>query len=179
MHIEEMKMELPNIQIKKILYATDLSESAVHAFSYAVSLANLYGAGITILHVLAEFPGEEFITNMINSDTWEEIKNRHYAEARDQLIGKRRNHVALKEVLEAFSEEAKANGEAEAFVTDEILIKNGTPAEVIVDTAKERGCDLIVVGTHGHSAISDVLVGSTAKWVVRHSPIPDLVIRLP
>ncbi len=50
-------MKLPDIQIKKILYATDLSKSAVHTFSYAVSLANMYGAGITILHVLAEFPG--------------------------------------------------------------------------------------------------------------------------
>ena len=38
-------MTLANIQIKKILYATDLSESARHAFSYAVSLANMYGAG--------------------------------------------------------------------------------------------------------------------------------------
>jgi nucleotide-binding universal stress UspA family protein len=54
-------MKLPNTQIKKILYATDLSETAVHAFSYAVSLANMYGAGITILHVLAEFPAEKFI----------------------------------------------------------------------------------------------------------------------
>ena len=119
-------MKLSNIQIKKILYATDLSESAVHAFSYAVSLANMYGAGITILHVLAEFPGEEFITNMINTDTWEEIKNRNYSEARDQLIGKKRDHVAIKEVLEAFSEKAQAGTEEQAFVTDEVLIKNGT-----------------------------------------------------
>ena len=59
-------MKLSNIQIKKILYATDLSETAAHSFSYAVSLANMYDAGITILHVLAEFPGEEFIANMIN-----------------------------------------------------------------------------------------------------------------
>ena len=70
-------MDLSNIRIKKILYATDLSESALHAFSYAVNLADMYGAGITILHVLTEFPGEEFITNMINTDTWQEIKNRH------------------------------------------------------------------------------------------------------
>ena len=172
-------MKLPDIRIKKILYATDLSESAVHAFSYAVSLANMYDAGITILHVLAEFPGEEFITNMINTDTWEEIKSRHYAEARDQLIGKRRGHVALKEVFEAFSEEAKADGEDQTFVTDEVLIKNGTPAEVIVETAKELECDLIVMGTHGHSAIADALIGSTARWVVKNSPIPVLVIRLP
>jgi len=172
-------MTLRDIQIKKILYATDLSESAVHAFSYAVSLANMYDADITILHVLAEFPGEEFITNMINTDTWQEIKNRHYSAARDQLIGKRRDHVAIKEVLEAFSEEAKADAEDRAHITDEVLIKHGTPAEMIVATAQERGCDLIVMGTHGHSAIADVLIGSTAKWVVRHSPIPVLVIRLP
>ncbi len=172
-------MILSNIQIKKILYATDLSESAVHAFSYAVSLANMYGAGITILHVLAEFPGEDFIVNMINTDTWEEIKNRHYSEARNQLIGKKRDHVAIKEVLEAFSEEAQADSANQAFVTDEVLIKNGTPAEVIVETAKEFNCDLIVMGTHGHSSFADVFVGSTAKWVIKNSPIPVLVIRLP
>lgn len=172
-------MQLPDIQIKKILYATDLSESAVHSFSYAVSLANMYGAGITILHVLAEFPGEEFITNMINTDTWEEIKNRHYSEARDQLIGKKRDNIAIKEVLQAFSEEARADGEDQTFVTDEVLIKHGTPAEVIVETAQELSCDLIVMGTHGHGTIADVFVGSTAKWVVKHSPIPVLVIRLP
>ena len=171
-------MKLPNIQIKKILYATDLSETAVHAFSYAVSLANIYGASITILHVLAEFPGEEFVTNMINTDTWEEIKSRHYSEARNQLIDKKRDHVALKEVLEAFSEESKADAEDQTFVTDEILIKTGAPAEIIVQTAKERNCDLIVMGTHGRGVIADVLIGSTAKWVVRQSLTPVLVIRL-
>ena len=172
-------MNLPSIQINKILYATDLSENAVHAFAYAVSLANLYGAGISILHVLAEYPGEEFITNMINADTWEEIKSRNYAEARDQLIGKRRGHVALKEALEAFSEEVKADGENQAFVTDEVLIESGSPAEVIVETAKKLSCDLIIMGTHGQGALAEVLIGSTARWVVKNSPIPVLVIRLP
>jgi nucleotide-binding universal stress UspA family protein len=172
-------MELSNIQIKKILYATDLSENAVHAFSYAVSLANMYGAGITILHVLAEFPGEDFITNMINSETWEEIKNRHYAEARDQLIGKKRDHRAIREVLEAFSEDALTSGQEQSFVTDEVLIKHGTPAEVIAETAREQSCDLIVMGTRGHGTLADVFVGSTAKWVIKHSEIPVLIIRLP
>ena len=172
-------MQLPNIQIKKILYATDLSENAVHAFAYAVSLADMYGAGITILHVLAEFPGEEFIANMINSATWEEIKKRHYSEARDQLIGKKRDHVALKEVLEAFSDKVQADHEDQTFDTDNVLIKHGTPAEVIVETAQEQNCDLIVMGTRGHGLIADVLVGNTARWVLKHSLIPVLVIRLP
>jgi nucleotide-binding universal stress UspA family protein len=171
-------MKLTNIQIKKILYATDLSETAAHAFSYAVSLANMYGAGITILHVLAEFPGEQFILNMINTETWKEIKERHYSEARDELIGKRMDRIALKEVLQAFSEEVNAGVEEPSFVTDDILIRTGVPAEVIVETAKEQNCDLIVMGTHGQGVIADVLIGSTAKWVVRQSPIPVLVIRL-
>jgi nucleotide-binding universal stress UspA family protein len=172
-------MQFSNIQIKKILYATDLSETAVHAFSYAVSLASMYGASITILHVLAEFPGEEFILNMIDTDTWKEIKMRHYSEARDKLIGKKRDHIAIKRVLQAFSEEANAGAEDQTFVTDEILVKSGVPAEIIVQTAKEQNCDLIVMGTHGHGVIADVLIGSTAKWVVRQSPIPVLIIRLP
>ena len=171
-------MNLPNVQIKKILYATDLSENAVQAFAYAVSLANMYSAGITILHVLAEFPGEEFIANMINSDTWKEIKNRHYSEARDQLIGKKRDQAAIKEVLEAFSEKVQADAEMQNFQTDEVLIKHGTPAEVIVDTAQENNCDLIVMGTYGHGTLTDVLVGSTAKWVIKNSPIPVLIVRL-
>jgi nucleotide-binding universal stress UspA family protein len=173
------KMELMDVQIKKILYATDLSETSVQAFAYAASLANSYGAGITILHVFAQPPGEEFILNMIDDDTWNQIKTRHYSEAREKLSDMKRDHAALKEVLQAFSDKAKSQAENQGFSTDEILIKSGAPAETIVQTAQEQQCDLIVMGTHGHSVIADVFIGSTAKWVVRHSPIPVLVIRLP
>jgi nucleotide-binding universal stress UspA family protein len=172
-------MKLPTVQVKKILYATDLSETAFHAFSYAVSLADLYGAGITILHVLTEFPGEEFILNMIDTGTWKEIKMRHYSKAQDKLIDKKRAHIAIKEILQAFSEEANADAQDQTFVTDDVLVKSGVPAEMIVQTAKEQNCDLIVMGTHGQGVIAGVLIGSTAKWVVRQSAIPVLVIRLP
>jgi nucleotide-binding universal stress UspA family protein len=172
-------MKLPTVKIKKILYATDLSETAVHAFSYAVSLANMYNAPITILHVVTEFPGEEFILNMIDTNTWKKIKMRHYSEAQDELTDTKRDLIAIKDVLQAFSQEAKTDEEDQIFVTDDILIKSGVPAEIIVETAKEQNCDLIVMGTHGQGVIADVLIGSTAKWVVRQSAIPVLVIRLP
>ncbi|OGP58549.1 MAG: hypothetical protein A2V65_09910 [Deltaproteobacteria bacterium RBG_13_49_15] len=172
-------MKLPDIRIQKILFATDLSESSLHAFAYAVSLANTYGVGMTILHVMAEFPGEKFILNMINSETWKEIQKRHYSEARDDLISKKRDHVAIKEVLQAFSETMQSESPNQVFVTDEIIIKSGPPAEMIVETAKKRNCSLIVMGTHGQSALADVLIGSTARWVIRNSPIPVLVVRSP
>jgi nucleotide-binding universal stress UspA family protein len=49
-------MDVPKVEIKRILYTTDLSLHARHAFSYAVSLANRYDAKISILHVLPEAP---------------------------------------------------------------------------------------------------------------------------
>ena len=62
-------------QIKKILYATDLSENARFAFGYAMSLANLYGAGITILHVLESSPSSEsLVTNVIGKEKWTELR---------------------------------------------------------------------------------------------------------
>ncbi|MBW2634922.1 MAG: universal stress protein, partial [Deltaproteobacteria bacterium] len=46
-------MELPKIDIKKILFATDLSESSRYAFAHAINMADRLGAGLTILHVMA------------------------------------------------------------------------------------------------------------------------------
>jgi len=172
-------MQLSNIQIQKILYATDLSATAVHAFSYAVSLANKYDASITILHVLAEFPSESSITNMIPSSTWKKIRNKHYSQARDALIGKRKDLVALRDVLQAFSEKAQNDVENQDFSTDEILIESGVPADIIVQTAQKKNCDLIVMGTHGQGVLTNVLIGSTAKRVLKQSTIPVLIIRLP
>ncbi|RLB93486.1 MAG: universal stress protein, partial [Deltaproteobacteria bacterium] len=49
-------MELPSVNIKKVLYTTDLSWSARYAFSYALSLAGKYEASLVILHVIEEIP---------------------------------------------------------------------------------------------------------------------------
>ena len=166
-------------RIKKILYATDLSETAAHAYAYAVSLANMYKASISILHVMDEFSGREYVVNMIPAASWEDIKARHYAEAKSNLIGKKRDNTAIREVLAAFSDQAKSESDEQNDIADEILIKNGKPAEVILDTAQEINCDLIVMGTHGQGAIAEMLIGSTAKKVVGKSLIPVLVIRLP
>ena len=172
-------MILPKVEIKKILYATDLSETAFHAFAYAVNLANTYGAGITILHVLFEDPDiESKVGPYIGDDQWEEIKTRHYQEAREALIGKKRDNVAIHEVLHTFSENVKAAGDDQSFATDEIIVERGNPVDQILKVANDRHCDLIVVGSHGHGALTEALIGSTAKKVVRRSVKPVLVVRL-
>ncbi len=174
-------MKLPKVDVKKILYATDLSENARFAFAYAVSLADLYGAKIALLHVLPEISElmDHHVIGYIDSDRWEEIKAEHFKEAKEALIGKRKNHLAIKDVLHQFSQKVKEGQEGEGFITDDIIVERGNPVEQILKQAEERSCDLIVMGTHGHGTLADVMLGSTARRVIRRSKIPVLVVRLP
>lgn len=56
-------------------------------------------------------------------------------------------------------------------------ILEGTPNERIVECAESHDADLVVMGTHGKSGLSRVLLGSTAEKVVRNSPVPVLTVR--
>ena len=174
-------MKLSKIEIKKILYTTDLSESALHAFAYAASLANLSGATITMLHVLSDKPDKELsiVAPYVTESQWAEIKQRNYQQAREALIGKKRDNIAITEVLHTFSDNVKSESDNQPFVTDEILVERGNPVELILETADKRDCDLIVMGSHGHGIIEDALIGSTARRVIRRSQKPVLVVRLP
>jgi nucleotide-binding universal stress UspA family protein len=174
-------MSIPKVDVKKILYATDLSENARYAFAYAVSLANLYGAKLVLLHVLPEVPQilDSAVAGYISSDRWEEIKQQHFQEAKESLIGKRRDHVAIREVLNQFCEDAKKEPETGDFETDEVIVARGNPVEQIITQTEEKGCDLIVMGTHGHGSLADAMMGSTARRVLRRSSKPVLVVRLP
>ena len=172
-------MVLPSVKIKKILYATDISENAHYAFAYAVSLANLYKAKIVILHVLTEIPNlDSSVQAYIDAERWEEIKERNLKEVEATLAGKKRDHVVIREALDQFCEDVKSVSEEE-FETDEIVIKRGNTVNTILEESQKRNCDLIVMGTQGHGILAEVMMGSTAKKVIRRSPIPVLVVKLP
>jgi len=174
-------IQTQHINIKKILYATDLSDNARHVFSYAVSLAVKYSASITILHVVHEVPTftDRSVANYIEADIWEEIKKRHLEDARQVLIGKRKEHLAIKEILDQFAEKVQSGDKASKFDFDEVLVEIGNPVEVILEVAENRNCDIIVMGKTGQGFIEAALMGSTATRVVRRSKKPVLVIRNP
>ncbi|MBS0012963.1 MAG: universal stress protein [Desulfobacterales bacterium] len=171
-----MKVQPP--QIKKILYTTDLSDTSLHAFSYAVSLANLYKANITILHVMADNSDiEPFLINVLDEDQIQAIRNRHQDEAKQTLTGKRRANVVAKEALSQFAEDVKTDTGSLSLDKDEVLVLRGEPAKTILEVSKEHKHDLIVMGTHGHGIIKDLL-GSTARKVTQHAGIPVLSVPL-
>ena len=174
-------MILPKVEVKKILYATDLSENARYAFAYAVSLADLYNASITFIHVLPEVPDllDKSVIGYISEERWKEIKSQNVKEAKDAIIGKRRDHLAIKDALHEFSENVKESHEDEDFITDDIIVVRGNPVEEILRYSAESNCDLIVMGTHGQGTLADAMMGSTARRVLRRSSKPVLVVRLP
>ena len=172
-------MDLPKVNIKKILYATDLSETARIAFAYAVSLANLYEAQLVMLHVMPEDPElDDKVKGWVDAGLWDEIKNRHIEEARSALIGKRHEHLAIQEVLDHFRKDAGRQPDELPAAKDVIVVERGHPVERIVQVAEEKNCDLIVMGRHGYGAIKDALMGGVARGVLQRSAKPVLLIRV-
>ena len=173
-------MELPKVNINRVLYATDLSENARVAFAYAVSLADLYRAELLILHVLPEEDArlDDQIKLYVGVAQWEDIKKSHKENARAALIGKRRDHALIREVLDRFCQGAGRTANEPGAENDEIIVETGHPVEQIVRVAEERSCDLIVMGRHGYGALQDALMGGVARGVLRRSQKPVLLIKL-
>lgn len=158
-------------EIKKILYTTDLSENARYAFSYAVSLANRYGAGITILHVLEDVSDyqDSLVINIIGDEKWNELRKNKGQVVLDTIKGR----------LEKFCEDVSHELPACPFITDDIIVKIGNPVEEILGEAEVSDCDMVVMGAHGHGILANAMMGSTSRRVLRRCKKPVLVVRLP
>jgi nucleotide-binding universal stress UspA family protein len=134
-----------------------------------------------MLHVVHEVPvlADRSVAGYINAERWEQIKKHHLEDARQALIGKRKEHLAVKEVLDQFAENARNTEGASRLNLDEVIVEVGNPVEVILEVAESRNCDIIVMGKTGQGLIEGALMGSTATRVVRRSKKPVLVIRNP
>jgi nucleotide-binding universal stress UspA family protein len=74
-------------------------------------------------------------------------------------------------VLDAIAEEARAAG----IVCETVQVEQDQPYQGIIDVGTERGCDLIVMASHGRSGITAIVLGSVTTKVLTHTKIPVLV----
>jgi len=173
---ESRPMEIKNIDVKTILYTTDLSDTALHAFSYAASLATVYNARLIILHVIEDYPAiEPSLKNLLRQDQWKDIKEKYIRDTRETLSGKSRDNRIVREALTQFSENAKDGQYGEPAASDEVIVLFGSPVEKIIETAKEKNCGLIVMGAHGHGLLQNLL-GTTTHKVLSESKIPVVAV---
>lgn len=160
--------------IKKILHATDLSETAQDAMHYAISLVSRYGAELTCLHVIPDIYEEMILSAGIDmdlylsSDRWRSLMDERMSNSRDAVL--KRLQLACDDLQDEVGDCMAQCGH--------ILVTVGHPVKTIIDTAVNGNYDLVVMGTRGHSKFGDLLLGSTANGVIRRCPVPVLVIRL-
>lgn len=171
-------MKIKKIDIKTILYTTDLSDTALYAFSYAASLANAYNAKLIILHVMEDYQAiKPSLKALLQEEQWKAIKSDHVRETRETLSGKRRDNVIVRDILSQFSENARAGQYGESAASDEVIVLFGDPVEKIIATSKEKNCDIIVMGSRGRGLLQKI-VGTTTSKVLKESKIPVVAIPL-
>ena len=144
---------------KHILLATDGSAASTHAATLAIGLARSHGAQLTALYVVDPYPylglGE---ANPMGFQAYMSAAMDHAALA----------HAAIAALA--------AEGGPKVNVAPRVVEDVGASAGIL-QTAKELGTDLIVVGSHGRSGIARLLLGSVASRVVAESTVPVLVAR--
>lgn len=146
-------------KLERILVPTDFSDNSKAALEYAVGLAEKFGADIYLMHVIANDTAVA-----MGSDGFFSVSNDIMQELRDS-------------VERQLEETAKSIAGSVGNVVQEV--REGAPFAEIVKYAKAEDIDLIVLGTHGRTGISHLLIGSVAEKVVRKARCPVLTIPLP
>jgi nucleotide-binding universal stress UspA family protein len=141
--------------IKKILWATDFSSESNNALTYAEFFARKFDAMIIAVHVLPQVePG--------------------LLESRPALLEDLYEQAGIK--LDQAKKKLEAMAARKSLRFQKVVIEPGSPAKVIVETARKEKADLIVMGKTGLSGLEKIVLGSVANGVLRHSPAPVLVL---
>lgn len=166
-------------QIKRILYATDLSKNSAYAFRYAVNSAMYHRADIQILHVLEipifpfSPPAEEGTGTLYEGTRYLKKMQKFDAER------KKRAKEKIKKRLEQFcARELKNSPECMKRVAS-IQVVEGDPAGTILQIAEESKADLVIMGTHGKGLLAHAFLGSVAEKVLQRIQIPVFIIPIP
>jgi nucleotide-binding universal stress UspA family protein len=181
------------LKIDRICVPTDFSQAADHAVHYAAALARTFGSELHLLHVvehsgqLALHPdftrrGEStrvYLKQLEEAVTEAEAEAETAGEAKDTADAEFLSKL-FERMKSGATEQIEAMGNhwwADLVVHRDI--RSGHPVKEINHYVEVRGIDLVVIGSHGHSMLASVLLGSVTERVVRTCGCPVTVIRHP
>ena len=142
--------------VKRVLWATDFSEESKEALAYANLFAKTFKGQVTALHVVPDFAPALY-------EAWPEVQ----AELAGQIEAAK---ISAKVKLDHICESGGVR-------PNKVVIAEGSPAPVILETAKKMGADLIVVGRRGISGPEQNQLGSVTHRILRGSRVPVLVTK--
>jgi nucleotide-binding universal stress UspA family protein len=144
--------------MKKILAAVDFSNASPKVVAAAAEMAKAFGAELHLLHVIE--PEPTYTAYGFTPDEFPAIHSFHE---------------------ETRTRAQKTLDESAALVATQDLtpithLGDGSPLHVLAEMAENLGVDLVVLGSHGHSIVASLLLGSVAEGMVRKSIVPTLVV---
>ena len=148
---------------RHILIPTDGSELAEHAVTNGLSLAKSVGAKVTVIIVKDPFNWLSVPETRASQRQALENLARHKEQVEIHGVG----------VLKRAADAAKQAG----VPCDTLQVENAQPYQAIIAAASDRGCDLIVMASHGRGGLSAVVLGSVTNKVLTHTKTPVLVYR--
>lgn len=146
---------------KNILIATDGSELAGRALAHGLALAHKIEVPVTLVTVTPQWSAFDMAHEVREG-------NRDPMHRFEEMAA-----ASAKVILDAAAQKAKIAGVA----CELVHLPDRHPAEGIIETAEKKGCDLIVMASHGRRAVGRLLLGSQASEVLAHSKIPALIVR--
>lgn len=146
------------VPIRRILFPTDFSQPADHAWPFALHFAHEFGAEVHLLHVVAPPP------------RMTEAYAAHFDAAKLTAALTAEANASL----DRFLREAK-----DRHIPSQAEVRVGVDFHEIVDYARTHQIDLVVMATHGRTGLAHALVGSVAERVVRTAPCPVLTVKHP
>lgn len=143
---------------KHILFPTDGEAPSVAALAPCLALAKFHGARVTALHVTAPF--------------------RILSTRPEVLAGTPDDYAAsAAERARARLEPVAAAAAAQGVPCETLTVEHEQPYEAIIDTARQRQCDLVAMASHGRRGLQALLLGSETQKVLTHCHLPVLVFR--
>ncbi|MGD0235552.1 MAG: universal stress protein [Syntrophorhabdales bacterium] len=159
-------------QIKKILYATDLTKNSAYAFYFAADLARKHDAKIIMLHCIGTIPPSLYAEGGF-PDVPAILKKAKEREAQEDV-------TEIKKRLEEFCVKVESQFSPPCVdLVSEVIVTAGYAVEEILNTADAKKCDVIVLGTHGKGWLKQSFLGSVASSVLERTRKPVFIIPLP
>ncbi|MFR0717663.1 universal stress protein [Enterobacterales bacterium BD_CKDN230030183-1A_HGKHYDSX7] len=155
--------------IRSMLYATDLGVYAPYVMQHALALARTFGAELYVIHAVE--PMGQFAESLLQSYLDEQTLDELHSEGVNTVMASIEQRV-----LENFREEL--GEEADLALIKAVRVRQGDPAQVILEQAQRLAVDLMIFGTHSTGAGGDVPLGRTAVRLLQLSPVPVYMVPL-
>ena len=158
-------------KVKKIIYATGMGPGAPYVFRQALAMARQFDA--EIIAVSAIEPLSSFAQSLVELHISHQQSDEIHSQARQQAKEQLRQRIER-----LCAKECSVDQQCSLQVSD-ILVEEGQSAQVVLRAAEQNDADLIVMGSHRHSAIGESMLGTTTNKVLHSATIPVLVVRIP